>query len=73
MDRTLGAAFGLVRGIIVVGLLVLAGRAVNLDLEPWWQRTRSMPAAEAVANWIERYAQPAAMELYDQATAPPGS
>jgi membrane protein required for colicin V production len=63
MDRTLGAAFGLVRGAIVIGLLVLAGRAVNLDLEPWWERTRSMPAAEAVANWLERYAAPAALEL----------
>jgi membrane protein required for colicin V production len=71
MDRTLGAAFGLLRGVIVIGLLVLAGRAVNLDLEPWWERTNSMPAAAAVANWIERYAQPAAIELYDQAIAPP--
>jgi membrane protein required for colicin V production len=73
MDRTLGGAFGLVRGILIIGLLVLAGRAVNLDLEPWWERTRSMPAAEAVANWIERYAQPAALDLYDQATTPAGN
>jgi hypothetical protein len=29
-----------------------------------------MRAAEAVANWIERYAQPAALELYDQAATP---
>lgn len=73
MDRTLGAAFGLVRGVIVVGLLVLAGRAVNLDREPWWEQTRSMPAAEAIANWLERYAAPAALELYDQATGAAGS
>jgi len=73
MDRILGAAFGLARGIIVIGLLVLAGRAANLDLETWWERTRSMPAAETVANWLERYAQPAALEIYDQATSPAGS
>jgi membrane protein required for colicin V production len=73
MDRTLGAAFGLVRGVVVVGLLVLAARAANLDLEPWWERTRSMPAAEAVANWLERYAAPAALELYDKAAEPPGT
>jgi membrane protein required for colicin V production len=71
MDRTLGAAFGLARGVIVVGLLVLAARAADLDLEPWWERTKSMRAAEAVANWLERYAAPAALELYDQATEPP--
>ena len=73
MDRLLGAAFGLARGVIVIGLLVLAGRAANLDLESWWERTRSMPAAETVANWLERYAQPAALELYDQATTPAGT
>ena len=73
MDRLLGAAFGLARGVIVIGLLVLAGRAANLDLEPWWERTHSMPAAETVASWLERYAQPAALELYDQATTPAGT
>jgi membrane protein required for colicin V production len=73
MDRTLGAAFGLARGVIVVGLLVLAARAADLDLEPWWERTKSMPAAEVVANWLERYAAPAALALYEQATEPPGT
>lgn len=65
MDRLLGIVFGLVRGAVLIGLFVLAGRAVNLDLEPWWSETRSMPVAEAVANWIERYARPAAAEFYD--------
>ena len=73
MDRILGAAFGLARGVVAIGLLVLAGRAANLDLEPWWARTRSMPAAEAVASWLERYARPAALELYEQATTPAAS
>jgi len=68
MDRLLGIVFGLVRGVLVIGLLVLAGRAANLDMETWWDKTHSMRAAEEVANWIERYARPAAIELYDEAT-----
>ena len=28
----------------------------------------SMPAANTVANWLERYAQPAVLDLYEQAT-----
>jgi membrane protein required for colicin V production len=68
LDRTLGAAFGLMRGAVIIGLLVLAGRAVELEREPWWGRTKSMPAAAAVANWIERYARPAAIDLYEKAT-----
>ncbi|MGH8136191.1 MAG: CvpA family protein, partial [Steroidobacteraceae bacterium] len=47
MDRMVGALFGLVRAVVVIGLIVIGGRAVDLDLEPWWQKTRSMPAAEA--------------------------
>jgi membrane protein required for colicin V production len=72
MDRLLGVAFGLTRGIVIVGLLVLAGRAAELDGEPWWRETRSMPAAATVASWLERYAAPAAIELYEEATESPG-
>jgi membrane protein required for colicin V production len=73
MDRLLGVAFGLVRGVVIVGLLVLAGRAADLDQEPWWQESRSMPAALAVANWLERYAQPAAIDLYEKAKGEAGA
>lgn len=73
MDRSLGTVFGLLRGVVVVGLLVIGGRAVNLDLEPWWDRTKSMPVAEAVANWLERYAEPAAEKLIEKAREKPGN
>jgi membrane protein required for colicin V production len=64
-------AVGLVRGAVIVGLVVLAGRAAKLDDEPWWSATRSMPAAETLANWLERYAAPAAIDLYEEAIKPP--
>jgi membrane protein required for colicin V production len=73
MDRMLGGLFGLMRAGVVIGLLVIGGRAVNLDLEPWWQKTKSMPVAEAIANWLERYAEPAAADLLEQAAETPGS
>lgn len=73
MDRILGGLFGLVRAVVVIGLLVIGGRAVNLDLEPWWQKTKSMPVAEAAANWLERYAEPATAGLLDRATETPGN
>lgn len=72
-DRLIGALFGLMRGAIIVGLIVIGGRAVNLDLEPWWSQTKSMPVAEALANWLERYAEPAASEFYEKARATPGN
>lgn len=73
MDRLIGSVFGLVRGVVMVGLIVIAARAVDLDGEEWWGRTRTMPAAEAAANWLERYAQPAAASLYEKAAEKPGS
>ncbi len=73
MDRLVGALFGVMRGVVVIGLLVMAGRAVKLDQEPWWEKTRSMPVAAAVANWLERYAEPAAVELYEKAAERPGN
>lgn len=73
MDRSLGTVFGLIRGVVIIGLLVIGGRVVNLDLEPWWDRSKSMPVAEAVANWLERYAEPAAAELIEKAKEKPGS
>jgi len=51
---------------------VIGGRAVDLDLEPWWQNTNSMPVAEAIANWLERYAEPATSDLLERAAEPPG-
>jgi membrane protein required for colicin V production len=73
MDRIVGGLFGMARAVVVIGLLVIGGRAVNLDLEPWWQKTKSMPVAEAVANWLERYAEPAAADLLERAAKTPGS
>ena len=51
----------------------LGAGAVDLDLEPWWDKTRSMPVADAIANWLEDYAQPAAAELYEKAAEKVGS
>lgn len=73
MDRLLGMLFGLTRGVVIIGLLVIAGRAVDLELEPWWQKARSMPVAETVANWLERYAEPATADLLEKAQEKPGT
>lgn len=55
-DRILGFAFGLTRGAVVVGLLVIAGFALDLDGERWWERSQLMPYAENVAEWLAGFA-----------------
>ena len=46
IDRTLGAAFGIVRGVVIVGvLIILASLLVQTDA-PWWQESLTV-------NWME--------------------
>jgi membrane protein required for colicin V production len=57
IDRMLGAAFGVARGILIVGLLVLALDFLDLDQDGWWQTARFRPYAEQVAAAVKKYAE----------------
>src|SRR3954447_24369118 len=43
LDRLLGAAFGLVRGGVLVGLGVIALEFSGLDQDSWWQNSQLKP------------------------------
>lgn len=49
-DRLLGAVFGLLRGFVVVGALVILCHGLRLDTEPWWRGSMLVPYAESAAN-----------------------
>jgi len=66
-DRMLGALFGIVRAVVVIGIFVLVAQGLRLDEEKWWKDSRLMPVAEHVASWLERYAEPAMEPLLDDA------
>jgi len=57
VDRMLGAAFGLARGVLIVGLLVLVLDFLELDQDGWWQSARFRPYAEQVAAAVKKYAE----------------
>lgn len=50
MDRFLGALFGLLRGAVMVGVLVMLCHTLQLQQEPWWRRSLLVPYAERVGN-----------------------
>jgi membrane protein required for colicin V production len=56
-DRLLGAAFGLVRGAVVVGLAVIVLEFTELDQDPWWQQAQLRPYADRVAAAVRYYAE----------------
>lgn len=51
-DRTLGAFFGLVRGIVIVVILVLLGGMTSVPREPFWREALLSRPIEAVALWV---------------------
>lgn len=59
-DRSLGVVFGILRGVLIVGLGVLIIGDTALQSEPWWQSSRLAPHFEPFADWI-RQAYPAGL------------
>ncbi len=36
MDRVIGLLFGIVRGMVLVGLVIIGGELLHLNQEEWW-------------------------------------
>lgn len=56
-DRTLGGLFGLARGVLIVGLVVIALEMLGIDSDPWWQEARLRPLSNQIAAGIRYYAE----------------
>lgn len=56
-DRLLGGAFGVFRGILIIGLLVIGLQSSGLDQDPWWQQAWLRPYGERIAAGIRYYAE----------------
>ncbi len=56
-DRTLGMLFGLARGVVLAGILVLALELGGFAAEPWWRESKLIPYAVAVAAELRDVAQ----------------
>ena len=54
-DRTLGALFGLLRGVVILVLLVLLGGLTPLPREPAWRNAMFSPPLEALAIYARGY------------------
>lgn len=51
-DRMLGLVFGLVRGGVILGVLVILGQLMGFTKEPWWPESKLIPVAERVASTL---------------------
>jgi membrane protein required for colicin V production len=50
LDRAFGGLFGLLRGLVMIGLIVILCHAVRLDGEPSWRQSILVPYGEHAAN-----------------------
>ena len=50
IDRMLGMLFGLLRGVVVLGVLAILAHAVRLHEEPWYRDSLLVPYAEQAGN-----------------------
>lgn len=51
-DRVLGVVFGVARGAVIVGILVLLGGLTALPKDPWWRESMLVPHFERLAVQI---------------------
>jgi len=56
-DRVIGMVFGLGRGIIVVGVIIVVLEIMKFNETPWWQESKLIPYAAPVVDTIRHVAQ----------------
>ncbi len=52
MDRVFGLMFGILRGMVLVGLMVIGGELLHLNQEEWWGRSKLIPYGETTGDWL---------------------
>lgn len=52
-DRTLGIGLGLIRGLLLVGLLVLLARTTGMNEKPWWKQSPLIEPAQVLADGLD--------------------
>jgi membrane protein required for colicin V production len=57
LDRLLGAGFGLLRAVVLIGLAVIVMQFLGLEQERWWQESRLKPYADRAAAAVKYYAE----------------
>ena len=57
-DRMLGVVFGVVRGVAVVGLLVLLAGLTQVPQDPWWQQSMLMEHFQKLAQMAIEFLPP---------------
>jgi membrane protein required for colicin V production len=56
-DRAAGMAFGVARGVLLVGVVLVVLRVAGFSGEPWWRESKLVPYAAPVADALREAAE----------------
>lgn len=62
-DRSLGAIFGLMRGVVILMVIAVVVQLVGLHKEAWWQQSQVTPVLEVLLSGIKPLL-PQALQAY---------
>ena len=64
VDRSLGAVFGIARGVVIVAILILAAVYMDFATQPWWQGSRLVAYFTPITDFILSLLPPDAVENF---------
>lgn len=74
-DRTLGAVFGIMRGVLVVAIIVMLASLTPIPQDPWWKQSAFLPVFQEKITVYKAYLPEQIADNFDfargtQATEP---
>ena len=51
----LSSLFGFVRGVILIGLVIMGAEILQMPDQPWWDDSKMVPYGTAVADWMHQF------------------
>ena len=67
MDRSLGAVFGIARGVVLVAVLILAAIYMDFAAQPWWQGSKLVVYFTPVTDFLLSLLPPEAVDNFKPA------
>lgn len=64
-DRTLGAVFGVLRGVLVVALIVILAGLTPIPQDPWWKQSTLLPVFQEKVILYKAYLPEQIAENFD--------
>ncbi|MFK8030797.1 MAG: CvpA family protein [Gammaproteobacteria bacterium] len=69
-DRMLGLVFGVARGAVILGVMLILGQLLGFQREPWWPQSKFIPTVERVGNALRVMAPDSVNEYLEDKIGP---